>query len=95
MKAYDGLQIVGIDLHRRRSVLVRMTEDSTRLGTANYDAVNTRILAMPAAYAAAAGSAPATWQFLGRYPAPTDTVRESAGAPANGLMNISGGHRVS
>ena len=24
--AYDGRQIVGMDLHRRRSVLVRMTE---------------------------------------------------------------------
>jgi len=31
--AYDGCrQIVGIDLHRRRSVLVRMTEDGQRLG---------------------------------------------------------------
>ena len=25
---YDGRQIVGIDLHRRRSVLVRMTEEA-------------------------------------------------------------------
>jgi transposase len=33
-KAYDGRQVVGIDLHRRRSVLVRMTEDGRRLGTA-------------------------------------------------------------
>ena len=33
-KAYDGRQIVGMDLHRRRSVLVRMTEDGQRLGTA-------------------------------------------------------------
>ena len=32
--AYDGRQIVGMDLHRRRSVLVRMTEDGQRLGTA-------------------------------------------------------------
>jgi transposase len=32
--AYDGRQVVGIDLHRRRSVLVRMTEDGQRLGTA-------------------------------------------------------------
>jgi transposase len=32
--AYDGRQIVGMDLHRRRSVLVRMTEDGRRLGTA-------------------------------------------------------------
>ena len=31
--AYDGRQIVGMDLHRRRSVLVRMTEDGRRLGT--------------------------------------------------------------
>ena len=33
-EAYDGRQIVGMDLHRRRSVLVRMTEDGRRLGTA-------------------------------------------------------------
>ena len=32
--AYDGRQIVGMDLHRRRSVLVRMTGDGRRLGTA-------------------------------------------------------------
>jgi hypothetical protein len=32
--AYDGRQIVGMDLHRRRSVLVRMTEDGPRLGMA-------------------------------------------------------------
>jgi transposase len=31
---YDGRQIVGMDLHRRRSVLVRMTENGERLGTA-------------------------------------------------------------
>ena len=28
---YDGRQIVGIDLHRRRSVIVRMTETGERL----------------------------------------------------------------
>ena len=33
-EAYDGRQIVGMDLHRRRSVLVRMTEDGRKLGTA-------------------------------------------------------------
>src|SRR5499433_2661894 len=32
--AYDGRQVVGMDLHRRRSVLVRMTVDGRRLGTA-------------------------------------------------------------
>jgi transposase len=31
---YDGRQIVGMDLHRHRSVLVRMAEDGRRLGTA-------------------------------------------------------------
>jgi transposase len=31
---YDGRQVVGMDLHRHRSVLVRMTEDGRRLGTA-------------------------------------------------------------
>ena len=34
MEAYDGRQIVGMDLRRRRSVLVRMTEDGRRLETA-------------------------------------------------------------
>jgi hypothetical protein len=33
-KAHDGRQVVGLDWHRRRSVLVRMTEDGRRLGTA-------------------------------------------------------------
>lgn len=33
-KAYDGRQVVGMDLHRHRSVLVRMTQDGRRLGTA-------------------------------------------------------------
>ena len=32
--AYDGRQVVGMDLHRRRSVLVRMTGDGHRLGMA-------------------------------------------------------------
>ena len=31
--AYDGRQVVGMDLHRRRSVLVRMTEDGRKLET--------------------------------------------------------------
>jgi hypothetical protein len=30
---YDGRQVVGIDLHRRRSVIVRMTETGERLGS--------------------------------------------------------------
>ena len=34
MEAYDGPQIVGMDLHRRRSVLVRMTPDGRRLDKA-------------------------------------------------------------
>ena len=34
MEDYGGRQIVGMDLHRKRSVLVRMTEDGRRLGTA-------------------------------------------------------------
>jgi transposase len=53
-KAYDGRQVVGMDLHRRRSVLVRMTEDGRRLGTA-------RIANNPAelrAQIARAGSSP-------------------------------------
>jgi hypothetical protein len=33
-EAYDGRQVVGVDLHRRRSVLVRMTADGRRLETA-------------------------------------------------------------
>jgi transposase len=52
--AYDGRQVVGMDLHRRRSVLVRMTEDGRRLGSA-------RITNSPAELAreiAKAGTAP-------------------------------------
>ena len=30
-EAYEGRQVVGIDLHRCRSVIVRMTEDGTPL----------------------------------------------------------------
>jgi hypothetical protein len=30
---YDGRQVVGIDLHRRRSVIVRMTEAGKQLVT--------------------------------------------------------------
>ena len=30
MSEYDGKQFVGIDLHRRRSVIVRMTEAGER-----------------------------------------------------------------
>jgi transposase len=32
VEEYDGRQYVGIDLHRRRSVIVRMTPDGARLG---------------------------------------------------------------
>ena len=32
-EAYDGRQVVGIDLHRRRSVIVRMTGDGRKQGT--------------------------------------------------------------
>src|SRR5436305_228946 len=34
---YDGRQIVGIDLHRRRSVIMRMTEAGERLETVRID----------------------------------------------------------
>jgi transposase len=34
---YDGRQVVGIDLHRRRSVVVRMTEAGERLGSVRID----------------------------------------------------------
>jgi transposase len=33
MAAYDGPQVVGMDLHRRRSVLVRMTPEGEKLAT--------------------------------------------------------------
>jgi transposase len=41
-EAYDGRQVVGIDLHRRRSVIVRMTGDGRKLETV-------RITSSPAA----------------------------------------------
>jgi hypothetical protein len=34
---YDGRQVVGIDLHRRRSVIARMTEAAERLGWVRID----------------------------------------------------------
>jgi len=34
---YDGRQYVGVDLHRRRSVIVRMTPDGERLGWVRID----------------------------------------------------------
>jgi len=37
VEAYDGPQIVGMDLHRRRSVLVRMTPDGQKLETTRID----------------------------------------------------------
>jgi transposase len=46
--AYDGRQIVGMDLHRRRSVLVRMTEDGRRLGTARIANSPRELRAQPA-----------------------------------------------
>lgn len=36
-QAYDGRQVVGMDLHRHRSVLVRMTESGERLGKVRFD----------------------------------------------------------
>ena len=36
-EAYDGRQVVGMDLHRNRSVLVRMTQDGRKLETARID----------------------------------------------------------
>src|SRR4249919_2411183 len=34
---YDGRQYVGVDLHRRRSVIVRMTPDGEHLGWVRID----------------------------------------------------------
>ena len=36
-ESYDGRQVVGMDLHRHRSVLVRTTEDGRKLETARID----------------------------------------------------------
>jgi transposase len=41
-EAYDGRRVAGMDLHRRRSVIVRMTEDGRKLETV-------RIASSPAA----------------------------------------------
>jgi transposase len=49
-EGYDGRQVVGMDLHRRRSVLVRMTEDGRKLETV-------RITNSPAALRAVIGRA--------------------------------------
>jgi hypothetical protein len=74
--ADDGRQVVGMDLHRRRSVLVRMTEDGQRLGVAritNSPAELCRVIAQ-------AGASPRVvlegldW-FAGMGPAVADTYR--------------------
>ena len=49
MEAYDGPQIVGMDLHRRRSVLVRMSEDGQKLATARITNSPARLLVSPEA----------------------------------------------
>ena len=71
---YAGRQVVGMDLHRRRSVLVRMSEDGRKLGTA-------RIVNSPGALRAElarAGESPrvvleATYGWV-RHEAPHDRV---------------------
>lgn len=45
MEAYDGPQVVGMDLHRRRSVLVRMAADGRKLDTARIDNAPARLAA--------------------------------------------------
>ena len=45
--AYDGRQIVGMDLHRRRSVLVWMAGDGRRLGTAGQIRCMSQALGQP------------------------------------------------
>ena len=41
-EAYDGRQVVRMDLHRRRSVLVRMTEDGRKLETVRIETARPR-----------------------------------------------------
>ena len=53
-ESYDGRQVVGIDLHRRRTVIVRMTESGQRLGMARFDSTPMALRREMAA----AGSAP-------------------------------------
>ncbi len=50
MSEYDGTQFVGIDLHRRRTVIVRQTDAGERLGVC-------RIVNEPMALAAEIGAA--------------------------------------
>ena len=47
-EGYAGRQVVGMDLHRRRSGLVRMTEDGRKLGTARIMNNPAALLAEPA-----------------------------------------------
>jgi hypothetical protein len=44
VEAYDGPQIVGMDPHRRRSVLVRMAEDGRKLATARITSSPARLV---------------------------------------------------
>src|SRR6267378_3064192 len=56
-EAYDGRQVVGMDLHRRRSVLVRMTMDGRKPETARIgnSPAALRAVLLPEAWIAPAG----------------------------------------
>jgi len=58
MEDYDGRQIVGMDLHRNRSVLVRMSEDGRKLGSARITNSPAALRAEIARAGKAAGPAP-------------------------------------
>jgi len=44
MDEYDGRQFVGIDLHRRRSVIVRQSESGEQLSVVGVS-INTKVIA--------------------------------------------------
>ena len=82
---YEGRQFVGMDLHRRRSVLVRMSETGEHLETVRI--LNDR--AVLAEVMSRAGESPevvleATYGLLGRRCARRARRDGASGAPAGG-----------
>ncbi len=85
-EAYDGLQVVGMDLHRHRSVLVRMTSDGGKLETAhitNSPAALRRVIA-PGGEAPEGDGGGNVWVVLGGRHADRGRCGGTPGPPAGG-----------
>ena len=82
--ADDGRQVVGVDLHRRRSVLVRMTQDGRRLGMAKITNSPQALRTEIARAVAAGGARGDVWVVLGGGHPGGGGCRGAPGTPAGG-----------